>query len=100
MGACVELFTGDDPTPKIIIDTATLMVALDNQGNATLQISVLTQSDNIASLGAACIKIDTQCVVFPLGDKSFKGFLDSDNMKLVEGSKYYEHNIVARGIIC
>ena len=100
MAACVTLYTGD-PIPAVILDTSTLMISLDNQGNATLQISVLTKNADNVSLRNACLNITTQCFKFPLGDDvMFQGFLDSDNMKLIEGSAYYEHNIVARGIIC
>ena len=102
MTMCVEPYTGTDPTPKVIIDTATLLISLDNQGNAIIQVSILTSAPDTHSLAGSCLNIDpsTGCFIFPLGNVEFRGFLDSDNMKLVEGSKYYEHNIVARGIIC
>lgn len=89
MASCIE--RGGEGPPDKIIDSSTLNIALDNQGNAVLQITILDKSSDF---------ISNNCFVFPLGDKKFRGFIDSDNPRKFEGSEYFEHNITARGYIC
>lgn len=77
--------------PDPIIDTSTLSITLDNQGMATLQISILTRDKD---------PITNPCYTFDLNNAIFKGFIQSDNPKLLEGTEYYEHLLIARGMIC
>jgi hypothetical protein len=77
--------------PNVIEDTSTLKITLDNQGYAILTITILTRNTN---------PITSSCYEYNLNGKKFRGFIDSDNPRKLEGSKYYEHNITAKGMIC
>jgi len=79
-----------DP-PKEIIDTSTLTLSLDNQGVAILQISILTINKD---------PIVNSCFEFPLNNVVFRGFIESDNPKVIDGSNYVEHYITAKGAVC
>lgn len=82
---------GGKKPPSTIEDTSTLKVTIDNQGLATLSITILTKSLE---------PITSSCYQFGLNDKTFRGYIDSDTPRKLEGSEYYEHNITARGMIC
>lgn len=82
---------GGTKPPNVIEDTSTLKVALDNQGMATLSITILTK--DTAPITSSCYK-------YVLNGKTFKGFIESDVPRRLEGSEYYEHNITAKGMIC
>lgn len=82
---------GGDGPPNVIEDTSTLQVSLDNQGMATLSITILTKSSN---------PISKSTYSYQLGNKKFCGFIAEDSPRQLDGSEYYEHNIVARGMIC
>jgi len=77
--------------PDVITDTSTMSITLDNQGMATLQITVLTKKTD---------PITNSCYTFQLSGNVFRGFIESDVPRKLEGSDYFEHNITARGEIC
>jgi len=78
--------------PKIITDTSTLKISLDNQGMATLSISILTRNNKPITSSSYCFKLTRS--------QTFKGFIETDNSRKLDGSEYYEHSITARGTIC
>jgi hypothetical protein len=77
--------------PDTIMDTSTLTITLDNQGMASLQVIILKKD-------ATPISDFSFSLTLPNG--SFNGFIDSDFPKRLEGTIYFEHSIVARGMIC
>lgn len=82
---------GTEP-PDVIVDTTTLSVSLDNNGLATLSVSILRK--NIDA-------VTNPCMVFTLSNGSvFRGYIDSDTISNLQGTDYYEHNIIALGSIC
>jgi hypothetical protein len=86
---CIQLTQSD--LPEEIIDTSTLSLSLDNQGIATLQYALLKKDTK---------PITTFNVVMELNNVTFKGFLESSSPKELEGTDFFEHIIVARGMIC
>lgn len=86
---CVKVSA--EKLPDRIEDTSTLRVSIDNQGFALLSMTILTKNID---------PITTQCFKYKLNNRTFKGFLDSDTPRKLEGSDYYEHNITAKGVIC
>lgn len=82
---------GGTKPPNVIEDTSTLKVSLDNQGFATLSITILTKNTN---------PITNSCYTYSLNGKIFRGFIDSDTPTRLEGSDYYQHAILAKGMIC
>lgn len=85
------LSRSSDGTPDVITDTSTLSISLDNQGMATLQITILTKKVD---------PITNSCYIFPLNEVTFNGFIQSDVPRKLEGTDYYEHNLTCRGMIC
>lgn len=85
------LSRGGDGPPDTILDTTTLRLTLDNQGVAILQINILKKSkDPISNLN----------YTFEFDNAKFSGFIESDSMRKLEGSDYYEHAISAKGVVC
>lgn len=82
---------GGSGPPSVITDTSTLTISLDNQGIAVLSITILTK--NVAP-------ITNSCYTFALNSVTFKGFIQSDVPRKLEGTDYFEHLITARGMIC
>jgi hypothetical protein len=87
-------------TPDPIIDTSTLIINFDNQGNVTIQLQISTKSKEPiygpipgASLGGVCLA----ALINELG---FVGFIDSDDPRQIPGTEYFEHNLTLRGLIC
>lgn len=87
--ACLSRSTNEPPDK--IIDTSTMSVTLDNQGIAVLQLIILTKNTD---------PITDACYTFDFGNATFNGFVESDSPRKLEGSEYYEHTIVAKGMIC
>ena len=85
---CVQVT--DDGLPDKIIDLATLTVNLNNQGLATLTVTILTTDETIP----------LDVCEFELGRYTFKGVIKSDQPQKLSGSKYTEHRITAIGLIC
>lgn len=89
MDTCIERI--EDSGPDKIIDTSTLSLSIDNQGIATLQMSILKRNEVNANTSVG--------VTYTIGNKTFEGFLDSDTPRRLEGTEYIEHNIVAIGMV-
>jgi len=87
LGCIVE--TTDD-TPDQLVDTTALSVSLNNQGVATLSLTVLRKDRT---------PISSSSFVFTLNDQVFQGFIDSDNIAKLDGTDFLEHNIVSLGEI-
>lgn len=90
MAECIS--RAGDNTPDLIIDTSTLIVNFDNQGNVTVQIQIITKSPNL-DCRATCLTTLFSAI-------HFSGFLDSDEPRQLMGTLYYEHNLTLRGLIC
>jgi len=86
---CIEI--GASSLPDKMMDTSTLSLAIDNQGMATLQVVMLTKSST---------PITTFDYTFSFNGGSFGGFIDSDVQRRLEGTDYWEHAIVAKGMMC
>lgn len=87
--ACLE--HGGSPPPTTLWDTTTMTISLDNQGIAVLTVTILQKSAS---------PITNSCVNIVVGGKTFKGYLESDTPQHLSGTDYFEHNLVARGMIC
>jgi hypothetical protein len=82
---------GDDILPARLIDTSTLVLNYDNQGMVTLQIAIITKETN---------PFTSSCVTVTFNGGTFRGFLQSDSPRRIEGTDYYEHTVTARGQVC
>lgn len=92
---CVIPCAGDCGIPNRIVDFGTLTIALDNQGVATVSLIIITKSDTPYT--NLCFTLSDYINNIPV---DFKGFLDSDTPKRLEGTDYYEHALTAKGVIC
>lgn len=90
LGCIIEQF--GDPLPPRIYDESTLSLSIDNQGIASLQISILVEG-NINPI------TNPPFFNYPMGNAEFVGFLADDVPEKLPGTKYYEHKITARGIV-
>jgi hypothetical protein len=86
---CISKSSYSPPDP--ILDSTGLSLTLDNQGVATLQYTLLTKDRS---------PITDPEVSMTFNGGTFKGFLESDTPRLLEGSDYIEHVITARGMVC
>ena len=82
---------GSADLPDEIVDTSTLTISLDNQGMATLQLVILKKDSK---------PISNFDYSFAVNGGTFRGFLDSDSPRRLEGTVYFEHAIIAKGMIC
>lgn len=74
--------------PDSIVDLSTLALQMDQDGLATLQVSILIKDSEPISSASLAIKLNDHC---------FSGFIESDNPRRFEGTEYIEHPIVAKG---
>lgn len=88
---CVQRETGDTGyPPDVMVDTGTLTININNQGLATLSVTV-TQKGGGTIVG--------DCV-FDLGNgQSFEGYIIGDSPQEIPGTGYMEHRISALGTI-
>jgi hypothetical protein len=77
--------------PDPIIDTSTMSLTYDNQGMVNLQVAIITKQTN---------PFTSACVTANFNGGTFRGFLQSDSPRRLEGTDYYEHTILARGMVC
>ena len=88
---CINIVSAG--TPDEIKDLSSLTISLDNQGFATLSISIFAKEGTNIDLS----DFDS----FPVSSsETFRGFIDSVSPQPDNGSDYIDYRVVAKGIIC
>ena len=74
--------------PKAFIDTDSISVSVDNQGLATLSVSLVSRTEEPLEITSFSLN---------LGKSEFFGFIESINPSRLEGTNYIEYRIRAFG---